>query len=70
MFLGRLVKIRKTIYTEYMLKKAIKTLKNKGIVIYPTDTAYALGCLFDNKKGINQILKIKKRKDQKETDRV
>lgn len=37
------------------------------IFIYPTDTAYALGCPFDDKKSIRKILKIKKRRDRKFT---
>lgn len=49
------------------IKKAIQILKKGGIVIYPTDTAYAIGCKFKNKKGINKILEIKKRKDTKFT---
>ena len=37
------------------------------IFIYPTDTAYALGCAYDDKKSISRILKIKKRQDKKFT---
>ena len=48
--------------------KNIKTagiiLKKGGVIVYPTDTAYALGGIFDNKKVIKKILKIKKRKDE------
>lgn len=49
------------------IKKAVKILKHDGIIVYPTDTAYALGGFFDSKKVINRILKIKKRKDEKFT---
>lgn len=46
---------------------AAKILKTGGVIVYPTDTAYALGCKFRNKLGIKTILKIKGRKDTKFT---
>lgn len=49
------------------IKKAKKLIKMGSIIIYPTDTAYAIGCKFQNKTGIKKILKIKKRKDTKFT---
>jgi L-threonylcarbamoyladenylate synthase len=49
------------------IKQAISILKKGEVVVYPTDTAYAIGCKFKNKKGITKILKIKKRKDTKFT---
>ena len=49
------------------IKKAIKILKFGGVIVYPTDTAYALGGIFDDKKVIKKILKLKKRKDEKFT---
>lgn len=42
-------------------------MQNNGVVVYPTDTAYAIGCKFKNKNGIKKILQIKKRKDKKFT---
>ncbi|MFA5995143.1 MAG: L-threonylcarbamoyladenylate synthase [Patescibacteria group bacterium] len=38
-----------------------------GIVVYPTDTAYAIGCDFRNKTAIKKIMAIKGRKDPKFT---
>ncbi|MFH1822502.1 MAG: L-threonylcarbamoyladenylate synthase [Patescibacteria group bacterium] len=38
---------------------------NKGkVIVYPTDTVYGLGCLANNQKAVNKIIKIKKRKDK------
>lgn len=48
-----------------MLEKEINILKNGGIGVFPTNTAYALGCKFNSTKGIKRILKWKQRKDQK-----
>ncbi|MFA6322605.1 MAG: L-threonylcarbamoyladenylate synthase [Candidatus Buchananbacteria bacterium] len=49
------------------LALAIKTLKKHGVIVYPTDTAYALGGIFNSRKVIKKILGIKNRQDQKFT---
>ena len=49
------------------IKQAVQILKRGGVVVYPTDTAYGLGGIYNSKKVITQILKIKKRKDEKFT---
>jgi tRNA threonylcarbamoyl adenosine modification protein (Sua5/YciO/YrdC/YwlC family) len=48
-----------------LIKKAVDVLRDGGIIIYPTDTVYGLGCDLSNKKGIEKIYEIKKR-DKKE----
>jgi tRNA A37 threonylcarbamoyladenosine synthetase subunit TsaC/SUA5/YrdC len=35
-----------------LIKKAADILRDGGVVIYPTDTVYGLGCDLFNKKGI------------------
>jgi tRNA threonylcarbamoyl adenosine modification protein (Sua5/YciO/YrdC/YwlC family) len=44
-----------------LIKKAVDVLRDGGIIIYPTDTVYGLGCDLSNKKGIEKIYEIKKR---------
>jgi len=44
-----------------LIKKAVDVLRGGGIIIYPTDTVYGLGCDLSNKKGIEKIYEIKKR---------
>ncbi|MDO8785800.1 MAG: L-threonylcarbamoyladenylate synthase [Syntrophales bacterium] len=44
-----------------LLKKVVDILRDGGIIIYPTDTVYGLGCDLFNKKGIEKIYEIKKR---------
>ncbi len=41
------------------IEKAVKVLKNGGLVIYPTDTVYGLGCDILNNKALEKIAKIK-----------
>ena len=41
------------------LKKAADTLERGGLIIYPTDTVYALGCLSNNLNGLQRLARIK-----------
>lgn len=42
-----------------LIKQVVEILKNDGVVIYPTDTVYGLGCDVNSKKAIEQIARIK-----------
>lgn len=44
-----------------MDKKAIEVVKNGGIIIYPTDTAFGVGCRIDNTKAVDRLFAIRKR---------
>jgi tRNA threonylcarbamoyl adenosine modification protein (Sua5/YciO/YrdC/YwlC family) len=37
----------------------VNCLRNGGVIIYPTDTIYALGCDINNKKALERVAKIK-----------
>jgi tRNA threonylcarbamoyl adenosine modification protein (Sua5/YciO/YrdC/YwlC family) len=39
-------------------------IKNGAILIFPTDSVYALGCSLSNKEGINKILRITGKKEK------
>lgn len=41
------------------LKAAAEVLRNGGLVIYPTDSVYGLGCDLFNKKAVERIYQIK-----------
>ena len=41
------------------IQKVLKCLKDGGLVIYPTDTVYGLGCDITNIKALERIAKIK-----------
>ncbi|MBM6592317.1 L-threonylcarbamoyladenylate synthase [Brevibacterium sp. RIT 803] len=42
-----------------MIEKAVQTLRDGGLIAYPTDSCYALGCALDNKAGIERITRIR-----------
>lgn len=43
------------------VKNAIDILKDGGIVIFPTDTAFGIGCRIDSEKSIERLFRIRKR---------
>lgn len=43
------------------LQKAVEILEKGGVIAYPTDTYYALGCDMASKKGIDRLYEIKGR---------
>ena len=47
------------------IKKATEVLKKGGIILYPTDTIWGLGCDATNNEAVTKIYKIKKRVEEK-----
>jgi len=47
------------------LKKALDVLHAGGIILYPTDTIWGIGCDATNEKAVQRIYQIKKREDSK-----
>lgn len=43
------------------LQKAIQIFRSGGIVIFPTDTAFGVGCRMDDKKAVKRLFEIRKR---------
>ncbi|MCL5411432.1 MAG: L-threonylcarbamoyladenylate synthase [Patescibacteria group bacterium] len=50
--------------TEQIIKKAVETFKNGGVIVFPTDTIHGLGCTLNNKKAIERVYQIKGRYQQ------
>jgi len=44
---------------EVAIKKVVEVLKNGGVIIYPTDTVYGLGCDITNTKALERVAKLK-----------
>lgn len=47
------------------IKKAVACLKQGGIILYPTDTIWGIGCDASNDDAIRKIFELKKREDSK-----
>jgi L-threonylcarbamoyladenylate synthase len=47
------------------IKNAIEILKKGGIILYPTDTVWGIGCDATNPEAVEKVYKIKRRDDSK-----
>lgn len=47
------------------INKALEVLKNGGVILYPTDTIWGLGCDATNVEAVEKLLKIKNRPAEK-----
>lgn len=47
------------------IKKALEVLKKGGVILYPTDTIWGIGCDATNVEAVKRIYQIKKREDSK-----
>ncbi len=48
-----------------LIDRVKETLDQGGIIAYPTDTTYGIGCSIFNKRGIERIYQLKKREKKK-----
>ncbi|CAM2998418.1 translation factor SUA5 [Flavobacterium succinicans] len=57
--MAQFIKIYEDKPSEAAIAKVVKVLKEGGLVIYPTDTVYGLGCDITNSRALEKIAKIK-----------
>jgi len=60
-----LIKIYPENPNEKSIEQVVQVLRKGGIIIYPTDTVYGLGCDITNHKAIEAICKIRNIKPEK-----
>ena len=53
-------------HNEKVIQKAVDVLTSGGLIIYPTDTVYALGCASHNTKALEKLARIKSAKKAKQ----
>lgn len=46
-----------------LIRQAVDIIKSGGVVVYPTDSAYALGCHIGDKSALDRIRRIRKLDD-------
>lgn len=49
------------------LQQAVTILNNSGVIIFPTDTAFGIGCRADDEKAVKRLFEIRKRPENKPT---
>ena len=47
------------------IKKAVEVLRAGGVILYPTDTVWGIGCDATNADSVSRIFKIKRREESK-----
>jgi tRNA threonylcarbamoyl adenosine modification protein (Sua5/YciO/YrdC/YwlC family) len=60
-----LLKIYNENPNEKEIDKVVACLRNGGVIIYPTDTVYGIGCDINNQKAIERLCKIRNIKPEK-----
>ncbi len=57
--MARLIKLYEENPNPKQIQEIVNTLRDGGLVIYPTDTVYGLGCDITNNRALEKIAKIK-----------
>ena len=57
--MAEFIKIYENKPNDAAIAKVVKVLRDGGLIIYPTDTVYGLGCDITNTKALERIAKIK-----------
>ena len=47
------------------IKKACQVMNEGGVILYPTDTVWGIGCDATNEEAVRRVYEIKKRADSK-----
>jgi L-threonylcarbamoyladenylate synthase len=47
------------------IKQALEVLQKGGVILYPTDTIWGIGCDATNEEAVKRVYEIKKRADSK-----
>lgn len=58
--MAKILKIYPENPQENLIDEVVKTLRNGGLIIYPSDTVYALGCDINNLKAMEKLAHLKK----------
>ena len=47
------------------IQKALEILRSGGVILYPTDTVWGIGCDATNPEAVAKVYEIKRREDSK-----
>jgi len=63
--MSTLIKIHPKTPSNLQILKVVEVLRNGGVVIYPTDSVYGIGCDINNKKAVERVAQFKGLKVEK-----
>lgn len=49
------------------IERAVMTVESGGVIVFPTDTAYGMGCRIDDKRAVDRVFRIRNRSRNKPT---
>jgi len=58
-------KRKKRMKQEDDIRQAIETMRKGGVILYPTDTVWGIGCDATNAEAVKRVYEIKQREDSK-----
>ena len=58
-------KKKKNMKQEDDIKQAVETMRKGGVILYPTDTVWGIGCDATNPEAVKRVYEIKQRDDSK-----
>ena len=47
------------------IRQAVQTLRSGGLILYPTDTIWGIGCDASNSEAVKRVYQLKQRDDSK-----
>ncbi len=63
--MSQLIRIHPETPSPKHIQKIVDILRNGGVIIYPTDSVYGIGCDINNKKAVERVAQIKGEKVKK-----
>ncbi len=58
--MSRIIEIHPDNPQPRLINQVVEVLNDRGVIAYPTESGYALGCLLDNKEGAERIRQIRR----------
>ena len=56
---------KRTMIQKEQIEKAVAVLKAGGVILYPTDTIWGIGCDATNEAAVEKVFALKQRSDSK-----
>jgi len=60
-----MLNLKKNDSMQQEINKALQILKDGGLILYPTDTVWGIGCDATNPEAVNKVFQLKQREDSK-----
>ncbi len=61
-----LLKVKSNLLTKSQLRQVLAILRQGGVIVYPTDTSYGIGCDATNAKAVKKVFAVKQRPAEKQ----